>query len=95
MNIETREHIYPRNPERVGRSMSVFHKIIIKYILSLGEDDPYLRKLWIASNVFSGGLTDRDALDNVSASILNHLQTMTEEERSMTLKYIHSLKGRM
>lgn len=30
--------------------------------------------------------------DNVSKAINHHLQTMTEQERVMVLKYIHALK---
>lgn len=70
--------------------MNVLQKILIKYILRV--DANHLKKLFIAANTFAGGLTDRDALDSVSAAIITHLQTMTEEEKVMTLKYIHSLK---
>ena len=70
--------------------MNVLKSILINTILKL--DDIHLRKMFIVADVFAGGLTDRDALDSVSAAIINHLQTMTEEERVMTLKFIHSLK---
>lgn len=71
--------------------MNKMHSVLIKYILR--ADDVHLKKMFIAANVFAGGLiADRDALDNVSEAIITHLQTMTEEERVMTLKYIHALK---
>ena len=70
--------------------MSTMQAILIKCILGL--DDAHLRQMFIVADVFMGGLTDRDALDPVSAGILVHLQSMTENERIMTLKYIHALK---
>lgn len=70
--------------------MNVLQKILIKYILR--ADNNYLKKMFIAADVFADGLTDRDALDSVSAAIITHLQTMAEEEKVMTLKYIHALK---
>lgn len=70
--------------------MNVLKSILINMILKL--DNRHLRQMFIVADVFVGGLTDRDTLDSVSAAIIDHLQTMTEEERVMTLKYIHSLK---
>ena len=72
--------------------MNKIQSVLIRYILR--ADDDHLKKMFIAANVFAGGLiADRDALDNVSEEVITHLQTMTEEERNMTLKYIHALKG--
>lgn len=79
MNIETRE-----------QRMNILKSILINTILKLEEQ--HLRLMIIAANEFAGGLTDQDALDSVSAAIIDHLQTMTKEERVMTLKYIHALK---
>ena len=70
--------------------MNALQSILINAILKL--DERHLRMMFIAANTFAGGLTDRDALDSVSAAIITHLQTMTEEAKVMTLKYIHSLK---
>ena len=64
--------------------------ILISCILRL--DGIKLRNMFVVANVLAGGLTDNDALDSVSFAILNHLQSMTENERTMTLKYIHALK---
>lgn len=72
--------------------MNAFHKILIKYILGLDENDQHLKKLFIIANTFAGGLGDWNMLDPVSASILEHLQTMTEEEQVMVLRFIHSIK---
>ena len=71
--------------------MNTIKSVLINYILN-NVDDGHLRNLFVAANVFSGGLTDRDSLDNVSEAVITHLQTMTEEERVMTLRFIHSLK---
>ena len=70
--------------------MNVLQSILIKYIMKL--DGIHLRQMFVVADALAGGLTDRDALDSASASIIGHLQTMTEEERVMTLKYIHALK---
>lgn len=70
--------------------MNLLQSIIVNYILKL--DGNKLRQIFTVVDAFAGGLTDQDALDNVSAAIINHLQTMTEQERIMTLKYIHALK---
>lgn len=70
--------------------MNLLQSIIVNYILKL--DGNKLRQIFTVVDDFAGGLTDQDALDNVSAAIINHLQTMTEQERVMTLKYIHALK---
>ena len=64
--------------------------ILISCILRL--DGVKLREMFVVANVLAGGLTDNDALDSISVAILNHLQSMTENERIMTLKYIHALK---
>ena len=72
--------------------MNKVQSVLIRYILC--ADDDHLKKMFIGANVFAGGLmADRDALDNVSEAVITHLQTMTEEERIMTLKYIRALKG--
>lgn len=70
--------------------MNLLQSIIVNYILKL--DGNKLSQIFTVVDAFAGGLTDQDALDNVSAAIINHLQTMTEQERVMTLKYIHALK---
>lgn len=70
--------------------MNLLQSIIVNYILKL--DGNKLSQIFTVVDAFAGGLTDQDALDNVSAAIINHLQTMTEQERIMTLKYIHALK---
>ena len=71
--------------------MNKMQSVLIRYILR--ADNDHLRNMFIAANVFAGGLiADRDALDNVSEAVITHLQTMTGEERVMTLKYIHALK---
>lgn len=71
--------------------MNTMKSILINYILN-NVDDGHLRNLFVTANVFAGGMTDRDSLDNVSEAVITHLQTMTEEERVMTLRFIHSLK---
>lgn len=70
--------------------MNLLQSIIVNYILKL--DGNKLSQIFTVVDAFAGGLTDQDALDNVSSAIINHLQTMTEQERIMTLKYIHALK---
>ena len=71
--------------------MNKMQSVLIRYILRANTG--HLRMMFIAANEFAGGLiTERDSLDNVSEAIITHLQTMTEEERVMTLKYIHALK---
>ena len=77
MNIETR-----------GQNM--IRNILANFVQK--ADENHLRLLFTVASELAGGLTDRDAMDTVSAAIINHLQTMTEEERVMTLKYIHALK---
>lgn len=44
------------------------------------------------SKMHSALIQDITRADNVSEAIIAHLQTMTEEERILTLKYIHALK---
>ena len=70
--------------------MNLLQSIIVNYILKL--DGNKLRQIFTVVDAFAGGLTDKDALDPTNAAIINHLQTMTESERIMTLKYIHALK---
>ena len=71
--------------------MNTMKSILINYILN-NVDAGHLRNRFVTANVFAGGLNDRDSLDNVSEAVITHLQTMTEEERVMTLRFIHSLK---
>ena len=77
MNIETR-----------GQNM--IRNILANFVQK--ADENRLRLLFTVASELAGGLTDRDAMDTVSAAIINHLQTMTESELVMTLKYIHALK---
>ena len=77
MNIET-------------RGQSKIRKILANFVQK--ADENRLRLLFTVASELAGGLTDRDTLDDVSAAVISHLQTMTEEERVMTLRFIHSLK---
>ena len=70
--------------------MNVLRSILINAMINLPDKD--LRKMFITVSNLCHGLTDRDALDSVSSAIISHLQSMTEDEKVMTLKYIHSLK---
>lgn len=72
------------------KGQGMIRKIMANFVQNAEEN--HLRILFAAANELAGGLTDRDALDDVSEAVIRHLQTMTEEERVVTLRFIHSLK---
>ena len=72
------------------KGQSMMRKILANFVQQ--AEDNHLRLLFMAASELAGGLTDRDALDDVSEAVIRHLQTMSEEERVMTLRFIHSLK---
>lgn len=71
--------------------MDILRSVLINVMLNKLPDNQ-IRIVYAFMSSFCNGLTDKDALEPITATVIECMQTMTAQERTMVLQAVQRIK---